>query len=214
MAYFFAIEGPDGSGKSTVINALKNKLSNHINDINIVVTREPGGNHISESIRNIILDPNNTDMAPTCEALLYAASRAQHVQQTIKPVIDDKRTVILCDRFIDSSLVYQGIGRKLGIDQILEINLFATQNILPYKTIFLDLKPEIGLMRINSDANREYNRLDMEKIEFHNSVYKGYLKLIENSPERFKVFNADQEIDTVVDQVFSYIIEVLDYESK
>lgn len=181
---FIVLEGPDGAGKSTVSNMMAEYLQNKGHSI--VFSREPGGTPISEKIRDIILDCENKEMASTTEALLYAASRAQHVAEKIRPVIKSGQTLI-CERFYHSSLVYQGIGRGLGIENVFEINKFAIGDTYPDLVLFLDINPEIALNRKKSINGGD--RLEQEHISFHMDVYNGYKKLIEVSPE-IKVIDA------------------------
>ena len=142
------------------------------------------------------------------EALLYAAARAQHVAQVIRPALEEG-THVICDRFIDSSLVYQGIARGIGIDEVYEMNMFATENILPKRTIFFDIKPEQGLQRVYSNKDREVNRLDLESLDFHQKVYDGYLTICEKYTDRIVKIDASLDIDSVFKQVLEKIKEVL-----
>lgn len=213
MGHFITIEGPDGSGKTSIIKYLEQKMKDVYPNYNVILTREPGGNRISEAIRHIILDPNNVDMGARCEALLYAASRAQHVFEKIAPALTQNDTLVLCDRFIDSSLVYQGVGRKLGVDDVLAINMFATGGIMPERTIFLKIDPQTAMNRILADSDREYNRLDMEKLDFHQKVYEGYLNLVQQNPHRFVVINADDMIDVVCQSAWDALQVVIENEA-
>lgn len=191
---FIVFEGGEGSGKSTMLT----KTYEWLKSLNIecVTTREPGGIEISEKIREIILDKNNTAMDGRTEALLYAAARRQHLVEKVVPALEAGK-VVLCDRFIDSSLAYQGFARELGINEIYEINKFAIDSYMPDLTIFFDIDPEVGLNRINIDNNREVNRLDLEKIDFHNKVREGYNILLENYKERIKKIDASKSIEEV-----------------
>ena len=162
---FITLEGGEGSGKTTIAKMLKEVLEPQKH---VVITREPGGVKIAEEIRNVIVDVNNTEMDARTEALLYAASRRQHLVEKVMPVLA-QGGIVICDRFIDSSLVYQGIGRGLGIENVYNMNLFATEGVMPDLTLFFDIKPEEALKRINMDDEREVNRLDLEKIDFHNN---------------------------------------------
>ena len=164
------------------------------------MTREPGGSKIAEKIRDIILDPANDKMDPKTEALLYAAARSQHVEEIIKPAINEGK-VVFSDRFVDSSLAYQGQGRDLGITKVKRINDFATDKLDPDLTFFLDIAPEIGLSRIKKLRPAQEDRLEQEDIVFHQKVYEGFLKVIKMYPDRFVVINATQPIDQVVKQV-------------
>lgn len=189
---FFSFEGPDGSGKTTQIKLLKEFLEKR--GYEVLITREPGGTNISEQIRSIILDKNNSEMDSITEAMLYAASRAQHVSELIKPALEEGK-IIISDRFVDSSIVYQGIGRNLGIDFVKRINDIAIQGIMPNITFLLKISPKEGLKRRFS--SNECNRLDMEKVEFHNKVYEGYLKLESLYPERIIGVDATKSIEEV-----------------
>jgi len=189
---FITIEGPDGAGKSTQIELLKEYFKNQGKDI--VITREPGGTEISEKIRSIILDNANTAMADTTEALLYAASRAQHVHQKIIPALKEGK-VVICDRFVHSSLVYQGIGRGLGVEEVKAINNFGIEGIKPDVTLFFDISPETALKR--KTKNNEGDRLENEKVDFHKRVYEGYKRLIEKYPEEFTLIDANGTIEEI-----------------
>ena len=191
---FIVFEGGEGSGKSTMLTKTYEWLISL--NIECVTTREPGGIEISEKIREIILDKNNTAMDGRTEALLYAAARRQHLVEKVVPALEAGK-VVLCDRFIDSSLAYQGFARELGINEIYEINKFAIDSYMPDLTIFFDIDPEVGLNRINIDNNREVNRLDLEKIDFHNKVREGYNILLENYKERIKKIDASKSIEEV-----------------
>ena len=182
---FITLEGPEGSGKTTVskriIEILKEK------GYDVIYTREPGGSEIAESIRNIILDGKNSAMVDECEALLYAAARVQLIKEEIAPRLDDGQLVI-CDRYVDSSFAYQAVARGLGYDFIDSINCFATKNFMPDYTVWLDLTPEQAFKRKGGvDKN---DRLELSGMEFHNNVYKGYKELSQKYPERFIVIDA------------------------
>ena len=162
----------------------------------IVRTREPGGTPISEQIRNVILDKDNTKMDPRTEALLYAASRRQHLVEKVWPALKEGK-IVVCDRYLDSSLAYQGGARGLGVEEILNVNLFATENTWPDLTLLFDIKPEVGLARIASNANREVNRLDLEKLEFHKKVRDTFLALAKRYPDRYVIIDASQSREDV-----------------
>ena len=204
--YLITFEGPEGSGKTTVMKRLAEYLE--LKGYNVIKTREPGGTVISEKIRGIILDINHKEMAPETEALLYAASRTQHIVEVIKPNIE-KGNIILCDRYLDSSLVYQGYARGLGIEKVLEINKYAVENSLPDLTIFFDIKPRIGLNRIK-DNHRVQDRLDLEKLEFHDKVYMGYRTICDIFTDRIKIVNAENDQDTVYNDVQDLICKFLE----
>lgn len=203
---FITIEGPEGAGKTTIITKLTENLEKE--GYNVLSTREPGGIEIAEQIRQVILDKNNTAMDPRTEALLYAAARRQHLSEKVKPALDDGK-VILCDRFIDSSLAYQGHARGLGIDEVYSINKFAIEDMMPELTLYFDLEPEIGLARISEHKGREVNRLDLETLEFHHKVREGYLLLAERFPERIERIDASKELEDVYEEAESKIKSLL-----
>ncbi|MCM3786471.1 dTMP kinase [Neobacillus mesonae] len=167
------------------------KISDYLEDKNIpyMITREPGGIDIAEKIRSIILNPEHTTMDARTEALLYAAARRQHLAEKVIPALE-KGVMVLSDRFVDSSLAYQGYARGIGMDEIRSINEFATVGINPEMTLYFDITPEQGLARIAANGGREVNRLDMENLSFHNKVREGYLLLAKNEPERIKIIDA------------------------
>ena len=200
---FITIEGPEGSGKTTAVDAAVKELEKM--GYQIVRTREPGGTPISEQIRNVILDKNNTAMDQRTEALLYAASRRQHLVEKVWPALKEGK-IVVCDRYLDSSLAYQGGARGLGIDNILNINLFATENTWPDLTLLFDLDPQIGLERINKNANREVNRLDLEKIDFHNKVRNTFLELAKRYPERYVIIDASKTQEEVAKATMDAIL--------
>jgi len=204
---FIVFEGGEGAGKSTILDKIYDWMNTE--DISCIKTREPGGIKISEQIRSIILDNNNTEMDERTEALLYAAARRQHLVEKIIPALNEGK-VVLCDRFIDSSLAYQGYARGIGMDEILEINKFAIGEYMPDLSIFFDLEPSEGLKRINIDNNREVNRLDNEKIDFHNKVREGYYKILEKDKDRIVKVDASKTIDEVYEDVKYIITEWLD----
>ena len=174
---FITFEGPDGAGKTTIMSMVAKQIGD------CLVTREPGGIDIAEQIRRVILDKENTAMDPRTEALLYAAARRQHFIEKVKPALEQGQ-IVLCDRFVDSSLAYQGYARGLGIDEVYTINQFAIEEMMPDLTIYFDIEPELGLKRINKNKGREINRLDLEKLEFHLKVREGYHLLLERFPRK------------------------------
>lgn len=196
--FFITFEGPDGAGKTTIISMVAKELKEAL------LTREPGGIDIAEQIRRVILDKENTSMDPRTEALLYAAARRQHLVEKVKPAIEDGK-VVLCDRFVDSSLAYQGHARGLGIDEVFTINQFAIEQMMPDLTIYFDIEPELGLQRINKNKGREVNRLDLENLEFHHKVREGYHLLMQRFPDRIVKIDASGEVN----DVFSKTMEVL-----
>ena len=196
MSLFVTFEGGEGSGKSTVLKQVNEILLSEGHST--LLTREPGGTPISEQIRNVILDKANTSMDPRTEALLYAASRRQHLVEKIWPALKEGK-IVLCDRFLDSSLAYQGGARGLGMDEILEVNRYATEGQFPDITLFFDLDPSIGLRRIAANAGREVNRLDLERMTFHEKVRASFQKLASLYPERYVTIDASQPLEKVVE---------------
>lgn len=192
---FISIEGPDGSGKSTQISILKEYFSARGKEV--LLTREPGGTAIGEKIREIILDRNNSEMVSMTEALLYAASRAQHVAQVIRPALQAGK-IVICDRFVDSSIAYQGYGRKLG-ESVRTINEYAVDGCLPDLTFLLKLDPKVGKGRIRFE---EQDRLEQEKLDFHQRVYEGYAEL-EASTERMIGIDAERGIEEISRDIIS-----------
>ncbi|MNB99727.1 Thymidylate kinase [compost metagenome] len=192
--FFITLEGGDGAGKTTVLGRVAAYLQNH--SMPYIITREPGGIEIAEKIRSIILDPAHTAMDARTEALLYAAARSQHLAEVVEPALQQGLTV-LCDRFVDSSLVYQGHARGLGIEQVRNINEFATGGRKPDLTFYLDVDPEVGLSRIAANQDREVNRLDLEKLDFHQKVREGYQLVVQSDPERVVVLDANRPIHMV-----------------
>lgn len=203
---FITIEGVEGSGKSSSTNDVVNRLRKEGYDI--ITTREPGGTPIAEKIRNIILDVNNTNLDPRAEALLYAASRRQHLIEKVWPALKQGK-IVICDRFIDSSLAYQGGARNLGIENITNINMFATENTWPDLTLLFDIDPELGLDRIRKNQGREVNRLDLEKIEFHKKVRETFLNLAKKYHDRYVIIDASKSQKEVEEEVYNIIKERL-----
>ncbi len=202
--YFITFEGPDGSGKTTVATEVCKRLSSL--GYEVVHTREPGGIAISEDIRNIILDPKNTMMDAKTEALLYAASRRQHLVEKVFPAVKEGK-IVICERFLDSSLAYQGYGRQLGFDEVLSINLFAIDNTYPDMTIYLDVDEEIGLSRL---SDREFkDRLDQESVDFHHRVSEGYREVLRRFRDRISVIDASKSKEEVIEASMNKILELI-----
>jgi dTMP kinase len=201
--YFITVEGGEGAGKTSAIAEMGRYLSEK--GYEVLTTREPGGIPIAEQIRAVILDKGNVKMDGRTEALLYAAARRQHLVEKVIPALQ-RGQVVLCDRFIDSSLAYQGYARGLGMDEVMGINAFAVQGHMPDLTLYMDVRPEVGLARIRKDASRELNRLDLEVGEFHRRVREGYLQLLERFPERMVRVDAEADQEKVLEQ----LREVLD----
>lgn len=207
MSLFITFEGGEGSGKTSLIKEIEKKINAH-SIFDYILTREPGGIKISESIREILLDKENTMMDPRTEALLFAASRRQHLIEKVIPALNNNK-IVLCDRFIDSSLVYQGLARGIGIDEIMNINNFAIEGYMPNFTFLLDIDPIVGMDRINKNKNREVNRLDLEKIDFHNKIREGYLQLANKFPNRIIIIDASKSLEVLSDEVFNIILTKL-----
>ncbi|MCL6428836.1 Thymidylate kinase [Spiroplasma sp. JKS002669] len=199
---FISFEGPEGSGKSSVLAKLKERFSNE--GIEITTTREPGGSIISEQIRKIILNETNTLMDAWTEVLLYIAARRQHLVEKIFPEKNSKK-IIICDRFSDSTLAYQGYGRKLDIKKINTIQDIAFDNFKPNLTILFNVKPEIGLQRIKERSKSEQNRLDNEDLSFHQLVYQGYQEIAKNNQDRIKVIDASKSFEQVLTETYQII---------
>ena len=207
MSLFITFEGVDGSGKTSVITGVSNLLKEN-GYTDFIITREPGGSKISEDIRNIILDKNNTEEDIRTEALLYAASRRQHLVDIVLKRIDEGTTVI-SDRYIDSSLAYQGYARGLGIENVLKINEFAIDGLFPDLTIYLDLDPKIGLERIQKGRQEKRDRLDNEKLNFHQKVYEGYKIIKDMYKDRFYTVDASKDLNTIILDVYKKIEELI-----
>ncbi len=195
---FITFEGGEGTGKTTLIQ----EIAKHFRQsYQVVTTREPGGSVITEAIRDIILNPKYQGVTPYTEALLLAASRAQHLDEVILPALR-QNAIVLCDRFIDSSLAYQAYARNLGFEFVLSINRYAVEN-LPHLTFYIDLDPQVGLSRI---AHRDkYDRLDQEAFDFHTKVREGYLEVYKRYPERIVKIDGNQSIEHILKEI---IIEI------
>jgi len=209
MGYFITFEGGEGSGKTSVIDALRDHLEGKGHKV--IVTREPGGIRIAEKIREIILDKENTEMDELTEAYLFAASRRQHLVEKVIPALD-KGIIVLCDRFVDSSIVYQGYAREIGMDKVYEINKVVIGDIMPDLTLFFDVTPEVGLERIKANS-RNVNRLDLETRKFHDLVYEGYNKLIDKFAPRIRRINAEKDIEEVKKETIKLVEDFL-YDSR
>lgn len=194
--HFISFEGPDGAGKSTVLEHVLKQIGPKLKT-QYLVTREPGGSKIAEKIREIILDPNNENMSDRTEALLYAAARSQHVEEIVEPALKAGK-VVFSDRFVDSSLAYQGSGRNLGIQAVKQINDFGTGGLEPDLTLFFDLDPKVGLARIEKLRPDHEDRLEQEKLSFHEKVYAGYQEVNKMFSDRIVIIDASQPLEKVV----------------
>lgn len=202
--YFITIEGSDGSGKSTQLKKIISYLEEK--QVDLVVTREPGGTPVAEAIRELILDPAHPEMTAKTEMLLYAAARAQHVEEKILPALKAGK-VVLSDRYVDSSIAYQAYGRGLG-DMVAQVNDIATGGLVPDLTVFLDLPPAVGMARKQQEENHELDRLEQEKLEFHQKVYEGYDALCKAEPDRICRIDAGGSIEEVFGQI-RHALEIL-----
>lgn len=201
---FITFEGSDGSGKTTISQLAYERLKDA--GYPVLYTREPGGIDIAEQIRSVILDSKNTAMDAKTEALLYAASRRQHLVEKVLPALAQGK-IVLCDRFVDSSLVYQGIARGLGVDEVYKINEFAIEGHLPDATIFLSVDLETGLSRVSSRGNKD--RLDNEDEKFHKMVAEGYDCILQKFKERMHVIDATQGINEVLEATVEELVEII-----
>lgn len=200
---FITFEGGEGSGKTSIITRLVPMLEKL--GQNVLTSREPGGVKIAEDIRNIILNPENTQMCYETEALLFAASRMQHLREKVIPALESGKLVI-CDRYLDSSLVYQGYSRGLGFEKVMQVNAFALE-YMPEKTFFIDVKPTVGLERLK--GREKCDRLDKEKLEFHDKIYQGYKELARLYPDRIVTINGERDIEEIVLDIYNQILSLL-----
>lgn len=203
MGIFITFEGADGAGKTSILNALKKDFLSVLGE-RLVITREPGGSKISEEIRKIIVDEKNNNMDSRTEALLFAASRRQYLIETVLPALSQNK-IVFSDRYVDSSVAYQGAGRQIGEQLISDLNRFATEGLQPDLTIYFDIPSEVGLKRINNYRSNEINRLDQENLSFHKRVRQEYLKLVDNN-DRIKLIDANRNFDQVVDDTKNLIV--------
>ncbi|NLJ32488.1 MAG: dTMP kinase [Erysipelotrichaceae bacterium] len=204
---FITLEGPEGSGKTSVTKILIAELTKRGYDV--LFTREPGGTPIAEQIRDIILDKKNTLLDTRAEALLYAASRRQHLKEKVWPALKEGK-IVICDRFLDSSLAYQGGARGLGVNEVLNINLFATEGSFPDLTLLFDVDPEIGLRRIRKNRAYEINRLDLEELTFHQKVRETFLELSIKYKDRYRIIDASQELELVANNALKIVLDKLE----
>lgn len=201
---FITFEGNDGCGKTTISSRIYETLKAEGYDV--IFTREPGGISISEQIRSVLLDPKNTTMDGRTEALLYAAARRQHLVEKVIPALEEGK-IVLCDRFIDSSLAYQGVARGLGIDEVYTVNEFAIDSHMPDATIFLKVDAEVGMARIASRGEKD--RLDEEGEKFHRLVAQGYDEVLKRYQSRIHVVDAEQEVDQVFADTYRLIKDLV-----
>jgi dTMP kinase len=197
---FLVLEGGEAAGKSTQIDAVAAAL--HGAGWDVTITREPGGTSIGRRIRDVLLDPSSDPMDPRTEALLYAADRAQHVSEVIRPALEAGRAVV-SDRFVDSSLAYQGIARGLGVDEIFDISAWATGHLLPDLVVYLDLSPAAAFERMG----RGLDRIENQGVEFHSGVRDAYLEIASNYPQRFEVVDASGDPSQVRERVVDVLLQ-------
>jgi dTMP kinase len=205
MSLFITFEGPDGSGKTTQLQLLVRWL--HEREREVVLTREPGGTAIGEQIRTVLHDPDNKAMDARTEILLYAADRAQHVAQMIRPALANDK-IVISDRYVDSTLAYQGYGREMDLARLRTITDFATGGLKPDLTFYLDILPEEGLQR-RQLGGEEWNRMDAEALAFHRRVRAGYLALVEADQGRWEVIDADRPVEDVQAEIRSVVAKRL-----
>ncbi|MEZ4859983.1 MAG: dTMP kinase [Caldilineaceae bacterium] len=210
MSLLITFEGPEGGGKTTQIGLLQQALlaAGH----SVLVTREPGGTAIGNAIRALLLDATHTAMSPRAEALLFNAARAQLVDEVLQPALDAKQ-VVLCDRFADSTLAYQGYGRNLALTDLAQLIAFATKGVRPHLTIFLDITPEEGLRRKSQSAGAEWNRMEAEQLAFHQRVRRGFLSLAAQEPARWLIVDAGQPIALVHEAIRTRVLQALQHEA-
>ncbi|WP_226586006.1 dTMP kinase [Halobacillus litoralis] len=191
---FVTFEGGEGAGKSSVLREIGKELKSE--GYQVLETREPGGIRIAEKIREVILNPSHTEMDRRTEALLYAAARRQHLVEKVIPALQEGK-IVLCDRFLDSSLAYQGVARGIGLEEVNAINEFAIDDCMPDVTLLFNIEPEQGLNRIMENKEREQNRLDLEHLDFHQQVYQAYQDLASRYPDRIQTLDAGQSFERV-----------------
>jgi dTMP kinase len=210
LSLFITFEGPEGSGKTTQMELLRDYLDGK--GYPVLATREPGGTSIGDQIRAILLDPQNTEMLPASEALLFSAARAQIVHQVIRPHLQ-QGGIVLCDRYADSTLAYQGYGHGLDLDMLHTITALATEGLKPDLTVYLDIDVEEGLQRKRAahEAERaEWNRLDQQEMDFHRRVRDGYLRMAAEEPDRWLVIDATQSLEPIQALIRNRLEEKLD----
>lgn len=199
---FITLEGGDGAGKSTQIWNIEKYFTGK--GLKVLHTREPGGTPISEKLRDILLDNNNTEMSPVTEMMIYAAARAQHVREKVMPALE-RGEIVICDRFVDSSVAYQAYGRCLG-DMVADVNRYATGGLIPDMTFWMDIDPQAGKARAAKAG--ELDRLELEQMDFHYRVYEGYRKIAENDPDRVRRIDASENVEKIRDHIYECLDEL------
>ena len=199
---FITLEGGDGAGKSTQIRNIESFFDKK--GLVVVHTREPGGTQISEKLRDILLDSHNTEMEAVTEMLIYAAARAQHVREIVKPALETGN-IVICDRFVDSSIAYQTYGRNLG-DMVRVVNEYATDRLTPDITFWMDIDPDAGKERVSKMG--DFDRLEMEERDFHYRVYEGYKTIAESESGRVKRIDASRSVEEISEEIKKYLVEI------
>lgn len=200
--FFIAFEGGEGAGKSTQEALLAERLA--ARGFSITRTREPGGTPAAEQMRTVVLSPENAGLDDRAEALLFAASRADHAARVIRPALE-RGDVVICDRYLDSSVAYQGVGRELGEQEVRDLSLWATRGLVPDLTIVLDVDPEIGLSR-----RPEPDRLEAEPLEYHRLVRAAFVSFAEKDPQRYLLIDASRPVDEIADVIYARITQAMD----
>ena len=198
---FITIEGGDGAGKSTQMDNIQKYFEEL--GYKCLRTREPGGTPIGEKLREILLDPDNKEMSPVTEMMIYAASRAQHVSEVIRPAVE-RGEIVICDRYVDSSIAYQAFGRDLGA-AVESVNKYAIDGVMPDITFWMDIDPEAGRKRIGNRENPDLDRLELDKLDFHYKVYEGYKSISEKCPDRVKRVDATKSIEEIRDEIYRHL---------
>lgn len=209
---FITFEGPDGSGKTTQLKKLGEELKKLGHDV--LVTREPGGTAISDKIRSIILDPENDEMVDQAEVLLYAASRAQHVHQLIIPALEAGR-IVLCDRFIDASVAYQGYGLGVEVEQVKAISRYASSGLQATRTFILDVPVEVSMARLHqratgASAAEQLDRIEQKHVDYHSRVREGFHQIAADHPDRVTVINANRTVEEIAEDIWSQFSRLLE----
>ena len=201
---FITLEGGDGAGKSTQMKNIENYFTGK--GFNCVMSREPGGTEIGEKLRTILLESENGEMEDATEMLIFAAARAQHVREFIKPALE-RGEIVICDRFVDSSIAYQRYGRGLG-EIVSTVNGYAIDGLMPDITFWMDINPEAGRERIGMRDDSAPDRLEREKMDFHYRVYDGYRKICDENPQRVKIIDATRSIEEMKNEIYGYLDEL------
>ena len=210
QGFFITFEGIEGAGKTTQARRLYEVLKEK--GYPVVITREPGGTAIGDRIRAILIDPDCAEMVPLAELFLFAAARVQHITQVIRPLLEEGR-IVICDRFTDATLAYQGYGRGIHLTQVREINEAASWNVRPNLTLLLDIEPYHGLSRVRNRAEideKAPDRLEREQADFYERVRRGYLEIAYDEPQRFRRFDSAQDLDVVHGQILDCVMRELD----